>query len=141
MFCRVCGFRGREWESCRTYRTSRFGINCHITHRSSSRYCGTGIQNSQKFRVGYRKAVPLPRVLWHRRTEPTEDPGTGMNVTQNLHKFRVRVRKCYRTHRSSGHCGTGVQNSQKFRVAMKMLYSYPGNGGMGVHNLQRFFVG
>ena len=27
---------------------------------------------------------------------------------------------CYRTHRSSGYCGTGVQNSQKFRVRVRM---------------------
>ena len=74
---------------------------CHRTHRSS-RYCGIGIQNLQKFRVRYRKVVPVPRVLWHRRAELTEDPGTGMNVVQNLQEFRVRVRKCYITHQSSG---------------------------------------
>ena len=52
-----------------------------------------------------------------------------MNVIHNLQKFRVRVRKCYRTHRSSGYCGTGVQNSQKFPVGMTMFYPYPGYCG------------
>ena len=55
----------------------------------------------------------------------TEDPGKGTGILQNLQKFRVRARKCYRTHRSSGYCGTGVQNLQKFRVGIKMLYPYP----------------
>ena len=86
---------------------------CHRTHRSSSYYCVTGVQNSQKFRVRYIKVVSAPRVLWHSRTYLTKDPGTGMNVIHNLQKFRVRVRKCYRTRRSSGYCGTGVRNSQK----------------------------
>ena len=72
------------------------------THRSPGRvqkvlypypgYCGTGC------------------------TEPTEVPGTGMNVLRNSQKFRVRVRKSYRTSRSSGYCGTGVHNLHKFRV-------------------------
>ena len=39
----------------------------------------------------YGNAVPVPRVLWHWPTEFTEIPGTGMNVLQNLQKFRVRV--------------------------------------------------
>ena len=69
------------------------------------------------------KGIPLPRVLCHSLTEV---PGKGMGILQNLQKFRVRVRKCYRTHRSSGYCGTGVQNSQKFRAGIKMLYPYPG---------------
>ena len=34
-------------------------------------------------------------------TEVTEVPGTGMEILRNLHKFRVEVRKCYRTHRCS----------------------------------------
>ena len=42
-----------------------------------------------------------------------------MGVLPNFHKFRVRVWKRYRTHRSSGYCGAGVQNSQKFRAGKK----------------------
>ena len=65
------------------------------------------LQNLQKFRVlwhgrteltevpgRYKNAVPVPRVLWHWCTELTEVPGTGMNVVQNLQKFRVRVWIC-----------------------------------------------
>ena len=98
-------------------------------------------------------------------------PGSSgiVPVLQKSQKFRVRVRKCYRIHASSGYCGTGVQISQKFRAGFKMLYPYPaylwhgrteltevpGTGmnvvqhlkevpgtGMNVlQNLQRFFVG
>ena len=66
------------------------------------------------------------------------DSGAGTNVIQNIHKLRVR--QCDRTHKSSGHCGTGAHNSQKFRVGKKMLCPYPGYCGKGVHNLQEFFV-
>ena len=101
------------------------------------------------------KGIPVPRVLCHSLTEVTEVPGKGMGILQNVQKFRVRVRKCHRTHRSSGYCGKDVQNSQKFRAGIKMLYTYPGylwNGrtefievpctGMNVvQNLQKFSVG
>ena len=49
-----------------------------------------------------------------------------MGILQNLQKFRLRVRKCCRTHRSSGYSGTGVPKLQKFRAGIKMLYPYPG---------------
>ena len=42
-----------------------------------------------------------------------------MGVLQNFQKFRVRIKKCYKTSRSSGYCGTGIQNSQKFRAGTK----------------------
>ena len=58
-------FRVRVRMSYRTSRSSR-----------SSRYSGTGVRKSQKFRAGTKHAVPAPRVLWH---------------------------GSYRTHRSSGH--------------------------------------
>ena len=87
---------------------------CYRTHRSSG-YCGTGVQNSQKFRAGTENAVSLPRGSGEGRTELTEVQGTGMNVVQNSHKFRVRVclmielpespgnvARAYRTYRSSG---------------------------------------
>ena len=75
---------------------------CYRTHRSSV-YCGTGIQNSQKFRAGTKNAVPVPRVLLHGAyrthrtsgygfecpTELTQVPGTGMKVLQKFQKFRV----------------------------------------------------
>lgn len=44
-----------------------------------------------------------------------------MDVVQNSQRFRVRVLKQYRTHRSSGYCDTGVQHSQKFRVGIKLF--------------------
>ena len=75
---------------------------CYSTSKRSE-YCGTGIDNSQKFRAGTKHDVPVPRVLWHgsyrtRRssgygyeslTEFPEVPGTGMKVLQNFQNFRV----------------------------------------------------
>ena len=94
------------------------------------------LQNSQMFRV-----------LWHGRTELTEVPGgykkcctrTPDIVARGVHnsqKFRVRVGESYRTSRSSGYCGTGVQNLQKFRADTKMLYPCPGYCGTVVQILQ-----
>ena len=83
MFCRVCGFRVRVWESYRTSTSFGYGYEsvtelpevpgiaarAYRTYRSSGRvqkvlhpypgYCGTGC------------------------TELTEVPGTDMNVLQN----------------------------------------------------------
>ena len=101
------------------------------------------------------EGIPVPRVLCHNLAEVTEIPGKGRGVLQNLQKFRVRVRKCYRTHRSSGYCGTGVQNLQNVWAGIRMLYPYPaylwhgrteltevpGTGMNVVQNLQKFFVG
>ena len=42
-----------------------------------------------------------------------------MGGLQNFLKFRVWVWKCYRSSRSSGYCGTGVQNSQKLLAGTK----------------------
>ena len=77
------------------------------THRSSG-YCGTGVRNSQKFRVGTKSAVPVPAVLWHGGyrayrsseygyecpAELAEVPGTDMRVLQNFKKFRVLWHGC-----------------------------------------------
>ena len=104
MFCRVRGFRVRVWELYRTCRSFGYGYGsvteltavpgivarAYRNHRSS-RYCGTGAQNSQKFRAGTKNAVPVPGYCGTGRTELTEVPGTGMNVLHNSQKFRVRV--------------------------------------------------
>ena len=39
----------------------------------------------------YANVVLVPRVLWHGRKYASELSVTGMNVGQNLQKFRVRV--------------------------------------------------
>ena len=115
------------------------------------------------------KRIPVPGVLCHRLAELTELPGKGTGFLQKLQKFRVRVRKSYRTSRSSRNCGTGVQNSQKFRAGTKGAvpvpralwarayrtsirfgYGYecrtelpevPGTGINVLQNLQKFSVG
>lgn len=58
-----------------------------------------------------------------------------MEVLQNLQKFRVQVLKPYKTHKSSGYCGMGVQNSQKFQAGIKMLYPYREYRGTDVKTL------
>ena len=119
----------------------KFGVPVRMSYRTSrsSGYCGTGVQNSQKFRAGTKHAVLVPRVLWPRvyrtygssgyryecRTQLPEVPGTGTRILQNFQKFGVRVRMSYRTPRSSGYCGTGVQNSQKFRAGTKHAVLVP----------------
>ena len=65
------------------------------------------------------EGIPVPRVLCHSLTGVTEFPGKGTGILQNFQKFRVRVRMSNRTSRSSGYCGTGLQNSQKFRAGTK----------------------
>ena len=83
------------------------------------------------------------RATWVLRdsiAEATDVPGKGMGILQNLQKFQVRVRGCYRTHRNSGYCGTAVQNSQKFPAGIKMMYAYPGYCGTGVQSFQKFRV-
>ena len=52
-------------------------------------------------------------------------PGKGMGVLQNFQKFQVRAWKCYRTHRSSGYCGTVVQTSQRFRAGTQSAVPVP----------------
>ena len=116
------------------------------------------------------EAIPVPRVLCHSLTGVTEFPGKGMRIFQNFQNFRVRVRMSYRTYRSSGYCGTGVQSTRKVRggarrhavPVLRVLrpracrtsrssgYRYEcrteltevlGTGMNAVQNLQKFFVG
>ena len=96
-------------------------------------YCGTDLSNRTHGSSGdeYESLRELPGV-----------PGTGMKVLQYFQNFRVLWH-------------TGVQNFQKFRAGVNMLYLYPGSlwhrrielpevpgTGMSVlQNLQKFFVG
>ena len=150
--------------------SQKFGVRVRKSFRTSrtSGHCGTGVRNSQKFRASTKHAVPVPRVLFS-LTEVTEVPGEGMGILQNSRKFGVRVRKSFRTSGTSGHCGTGVRNSQKFRASTKhavpvprvlwprahitsrsSVYGYecrtelpevPGTGMNVLQNLRKFFVG
>ena len=123
-----------------------------MTHTSSG-YCGTGVHNSHKFRVGTRSAAPVLRVLWHgvyithrssrygheRPTELTAVPGTGMKV---LHpKVPGIVAWAYITYISSGrvqevlhpyagYCGAGCTE----------LTEVPGTGINVLQNSQQFRV-
>ena len=89
MFCRVCGFRVRVWESCRTSRSCRYGYGS-VTELSEvlgigarvyiTLTCSGRVQN-----VYY----PYPGYCVTGRTELTEVAGTGMNVLPNLPNFFV----------------------------------------------------
>ena len=139
MFCRVCGWV-RVWESYRSSRYFGYGYGsvteftevpsivawAYRTHRRSGRV--------QKI------MCPYPGNCGTGRTELTEVPGTGMNVLQNSQKFRVRVRKSFRTSKSSGYRGTGVHNLLKFRAGIEMLYPYPGYCGTVVQILQKLRI-
>ena len=87
MFCRVCGFRVRVWES---YRTSRsFGYQYEsatklpefrgIVARAYKNHRGSGRVRNVLY--------PYPGYCGTECTELTEVPGTGMNVLQNYQKF------------------------------------------------------
>ena len=106
-----------------------FGVRCvRMTRHDIIMYHALFVLylNENRAPRGCDKGIPVPQVLCNSLTEVTEVPGKGREILQNLHKLRVRVQKCYRTHRSSGYCDTGVQNSQKFRAGLKMVYPYPG---------------
>ena len=153
MFCRVCGFRVKAWES---YRTSKFRVRvwkCCRTHRSSG-YCGTGIQNSQKFRAGTKNDVPVPRVLWHGAyrthkrsgfgyecpTELTEVPGTGMNVLENFKKFRVLWHARTELAEVPGRYKNAVPVPRVLLHGRTDLTENPGMGIIVVNNSQKLFV-
>lgn len=83
---RSCGYGC----GCRTYFTEGSGTVMNVLH------------NLQEIRVlwhyraelaevpySYENVVPVPQVLGHGRTELTEDPGMGMRVAQNAHKFSL----------------------------------------------------
>ena len=75
---------------------------------------------------------------WRKITCFQDEYGNLRGYVCRVCEFRVRVWKSYRTSRSAGYCGTGVQNLQKFRTGMKMLYPYPGCCVQDVQILQKF---
>ena len=125
---------------------------CYRSHRSSG-YCGTVVQNSQKFRVGTKDAVPVPRVLWHGAyrthkssgygyacaTELTEVPGTGMKVLQNSQKFRVLWLGRTELAKVSGRYKNAVPVPRVLWHGRTDLIEVPGTA-MNVQNSQKFFV-
>ena len=140
MFCRVYGFRVKVSESYRTSRSFGYehGSVAELTEVPGivARACRT----HRSFGRGQKMLYPYPGYCGTGRTELRDVPGTGMNVLHTSQKFRVRVGKSYRTSRSIGHCGTGVQHLQKFRAGMKTLHPFPGYCGTVVQILQKFRV-
>ena len=129
-------------------------LMCYRTRRSSG-YCGTGVQNSQKFRAGTKNAVPVPRVLWHGEyrayrtsgygyecpTELTEVPGTGMRVLQNLHKFRVMRHGRTELTEVPGRYENAVAVPRRVLWHSRTdLTEVPGTGMNAVQNSHKFFV-
>ena len=62
--------------------------------------------------------------------------GLGYGDLTELTEIPGSARKCCRIHRSSGYCGTGVQNSHK---SLKLYTRTPGICGTGVQNFQKKF--
>ena len=132
-------FRVRVWKCCRTHR--------------SSGYCGTGVQNSQKFRAGTKNAIPVPRVWWHGAhrthrtsgygyecpTELTEVPGTG-RVLQNFHKFRVLRHGRTELTQVPGRYENAVAVPRVLWHSRTDLTEVPGTGMNAVRNSQKFYV-
>ena len=89
MFCRVCGFRVRVWESYRTSRSFGHGYGS-VTELTQV----PGIV-ARAYR-SHRSSGRIQKCC-------TRTPGIVARGLQNSHKFRVRVLMSYRTHRSSGY--------------------------------------
>ena len=153
MLCRVCAFPVMVWQSYRTFRSTGTGMEV-LQNSQGSGYCGTGAQNSHKFRAGTKNAVPVPRVLWygayrtHRLsgygyeypTELTEVPGTGMKVLQNFQKFRVLWHGRTELTEFSGRCKNAVPVSRLLWQGRTDLTQLPGTGMNVVQNSHKFFV-
>ena len=91
MFCRVCGFRVRVWESYRTSRSFGYGYGS-VTELTEVPGIAARAYRTQRSCGRVQKMLyPYPGYSGTGRTELTELPGTGMNVLQNSQKFRVRV--------------------------------------------------
>ena len=90
MFCRVCGFRVRVWESYRTSRRFGYGYASVTQHKIPGTVARSYITHRSSGRV-QQMLYPYPGCCGTGRTGLTEIPGTGMNVLQNSQKFRVRV--------------------------------------------------
>ena len=122
--------------------------------------CGTGIQNSQKFRAGTKHDVPVPRVLWHgsyRTMHIAIKPGVdnqfeGLGAQFSTLKFskvcgfrvrvwesyrtsRVRVWKCYKTSRSSGFVAQAYRTHTSSGRVQNIMYPYPGYCGTDLTEL------
>ena len=76
MFRRVCGFRVKGMGVLQNFQ--KFRVRVWKCYRTRSGYCGTGVQNSQKFWAGTKKVVPRVQYIVARGV-------------QNSQKFRVRV--------------------------------------------------
>ena len=72
------------------------------------------------------KSIPVPRVLFVLQSYRSHRSSwIGYGDPTELTELLGTVRKCYRTLKSSGYCGTGVHNSY-FVHDIKMIYPYPG---------------
>ena len=86
-------FRARVWESYRIHNSSgyRYASLAEITEVPGRCTNVVYACTRTRSRVFLKWHIPVPRVLYHGRTELTEVPGTGMKLVPNLQAFRVRV--------------------------------------------------
>ena len=92
MFCRLCRFRVRVWESYGTPEVS--GTGMEVLHNSQkfrvlcvARACKTHRSSGRVQKTLY----PYPGFWGTGRTELAEVPRAGMNILHNSQKFRVWI--------------------------------------------------
>ena len=84
--------------------SQKFQVGKQMLYRDTG-YCGTGVQNIQKFGVR----------VWISDRTTHKSSGHGMEVPQNSQKFRGGIRMLYRY---PGYCGTEIHNLQQLRVRL-----------------------
>ena len=116
MFCRIGGFRVREWESYRTSRSFGYGYGSVTELTEIPGIVAQTYRTRRRSGRVQKMLYPYPGYCGTARTELTEVPGTSMNVQQNSQKLRVRyesltelpevqgiVAPAHRSYRSSGY--------------------------------------
>ena len=92
MFCRVCEFRVRVWESYKTSRSFGYGYGSVTELTEVPGIVAQGRTELTEVPGGYKICYTrTPGIVARGVQNSTEVPGKGMNVLQNSQKFRVRV--------------------------------------------------
>ena len=116
MCCRVCEFRVTVWQSYKASRNFKYGYKC-VTELPEVPDIVARAYTSHRIAERVKKNdLSVTRVLWHGVYIIHRSTRYGYECPAELAEVRVRVWKPYRTSRSSGYCGTGVQTLRKFQV-------------------------
>ena len=83
MFCRVCEFRVRVWESYKTSRSFGYGYGS-VTELTEVPGIVARAYRTQTFRAGTNNAVSVPRVLSHGAYRTYRSSGYGYECPTEL---------------------------------------------------------